>query len=97
MLILYSYVLCVYVLCVHGASHCSWGTCETVAALGQNGSTWQPVARRVSGLKKAVMVATAGDHTVSATYDLSSSYMLLAFVLWFTQHYASLLLLLSCT
>jgi hypothetical protein len=56
--------------CEPGTGRCSWGTCETVAALGQNGSTWQPVARRVSGLKKAVMVATAQDHTVSATYSL---------------------------
>jgi hypothetical protein len=65
-----------YVHCLYGLCHCSWGTCETVAALGQNGSTWQPVARRISGLKKAVMVATAQDHTVSTIHDLHNMQLL---------------------
>lgn len=42
----------------------TWGTSDDGAALGQGGERWQPVARRVAGVKRAIMVAAAPEHTV---------------------------------
>ncbi|KAG5189966.1 hypothetical protein JKP88DRAFT_352879 [Tribonema minus] len=42
----------------------TWGAADAPATLGQGGDRFQPVARRVHGVKRALAVATAVDHTV---------------------------------